>query len=422
VIRSSLALAALPARWDHARTRRNAPEDPVRLLLPLLCLVVISTAAPARTLRVERGPVERVLVEAGDVQAVRSRDLVAPGDWRAEALIVELATEGTRVAAGDTLVRFDTTTILEEIRTAESEVERRRAEIAARRAGQQQTMASLRSQVRSAEFAAEQAELRLERMEFAAETEREAASLDLARAELQRSEAAAKLEAQATLDSLDLVQLQTGLVQARANLEREREQIERMVLLAPSNGLVIHGETDDERKVREGDEVSAGTVVVRLPDLGELQVELAVHEIDRVHLREGQPVRVGFDAFGYLELSGAVSSIAELSSAARRGSRIQRFDVVVTLEGSDPRLRPGMSARAEIVTARRDDVLRVPRAALARRGDEVVVVRADGTVEPVRVGLVTPLWVELLEGPPPGTELRTPSGLRPFAPLTGDDA
>ena len=77
----------------------------MRLLLPLLCLVVISTAAPARMLRVERGPVERVLVEAGDVQAVRSRDLVAPGDWRAEALIVELAPEGTRVAAGDTLVR-----------------------------------------------------------------------------------------------------------------------------------------------------------------------------------------------------------------------------------------------------------------------------------------------------------------------------
>ena len=188
-----------------------------------------------------------------------------------------------------------------------------------------------------------------------------------------------------------------------------------MVLTAPGPGLVIHGEAgDDDRKVREGDRVEAGIAVVRLPDLDDLQVELSVHELDRVHLREGQAVRVGFDAFPDLRIDGAIERIAQLAGPARRRSRIQRFDVAVTLHGSDPRLRPGMTARAEIVVDRRDDVLRVPRAALARDDGRPVVVDAGGRIVPVTPGLRTPFWVELLEGPPVGTELRRPAGLDPY--------
>lgn len=375
----------------------------------------VARASERADLRVTRGAVERVLVESGEVEAVRSEDLVAPGDWRSEPQIVFLAPEGMHAETGDTLVRFDTREILTQIRQAETEVERKQAEIAAKQASQDQSMAGLRNALRNAEFAAEQAELQLARMEFSAETERQSARLSFETAKLREAEARTKLTAQATLDSLELVQLRTGLVQARADLEREREQLDRMVLVAPSDGLVIHGESgDDDRKVRAGDDVSAGTVVVRLPDLSAIRVELGVHELDRVHLREGLAVRMFFDAYPDLHLNGTVQRIAQLAGPARRRSRIQRFDVMVSLDGSDPRLRPGMSARAEIVVDRREDVLRVPRKALARNSEGPVVVLEDGTVRAVDVGLVTPLWVELRDGPAEGTALGRPAGLDSF--------
>lgn len=391
----------------------QTPEIPV-IRLSLLLLAILASAAVAQDLAVSRGPVVHTLIEAGEIEAIRSEDLVAPGDWRSEPMVVFLAPEGTQAAEGDTLVRFDTAEILSQIRTAEAGVERKQAEIQAKLATQKQTFASLRSALRNAEFAAEQAQLRMERMEFSAETERQSARLSLETAQLRRDEAHTKLTAQATLDSLDLVQLRTELVTANADLEREREQLDRMVLIAPSSGLVIHGETGDDRKVREGDRVSAGETVVTLPDLSALRVKLGVHEVDRVHMIAGLPVRVSFDAYPDLVLDGHVETVAQLARWSWRRSRIQLFDVWITVDTSDPRLRPGMSARAEIETARRDDVLRVPREALAIDDDAIVVVLANGDSRSVTVGLVTEHWVELVDGPPAGTALKRPVGLEPF--------
>lgn len=377
-----------------------------------LCL---APTAQAQDLRVTRGPVEHVLIETGEVEAVRSVDLIAPGDWRSEPMVVFLAPEGSQAAAGDTLVRFDTTEIVSQILTAESEVERKEAEIRSKRASQQQNMASLRSALRNAEFASEQAQLRLDRMQFSAETTRQEASLSLETARLRREEAETKLTAQATLDSLDLVQLRTALDIARSDLEREREQLDKMVLIAPSAGLVIHGEdTSGDRKIREGDRAAAGAPVVILPDLSALRVELGVHEIDRIHVLPGLHVRVGFDAYPDLVLEGTVEKVAQLARAAQRRSRIQVFDVMVSVDASDPRLRPGMSARAEIVVDRRDDALRIPREALATFEGGPVVVLENGDVRPVTLGLVTHRWVELVDGPSEGTTLRRPTGLEPF--------
>lgn len=383
-------------------------------------------AAPSsQELAIERGTVERVLVESGELRAVRSRDLMAPGDWRSQPLVVWLCPEGTTVAEGDTLVRFDRSTILQQVLQAEAELQRRQAEFEAKRANQTQGTASAISNLRGAEFAAEQAELRLERLEFAAEVERQNARLELERARLLRNEATVKLESQAVLDSLELAQLHTGIVQARADLQRERDQIDRMVITAPIPGLVIHGEAgDDDRKVREGDELSPGTVVVRLPDLSELEVVASVHELDRAELAEGQAVRVGFDAYPDLRLDGRVVRVAELAGPAYRRSRIQRFEVRIEVDGSDPRLRPGMTARLEIVVEARHDVARVPRAGLASRNGVPVVTTLAGDVIDVKVGLRTPFWVELLEGPPVGTRLRSAENapLDSFAaPVTRDE-
>lgn len=375
-------------------------------------------AAPTSDLAIERGTVERVLVESGELRAVRSRDLVAPGDWRSQPLVVWLCPEGTTVAVGDTLVRFDRSTILQQVLQAEAELQRRQAEFDAKRASQTQGTASALSSLRAAEFAAEQAELRLARLEFAAEVERQNARLELERARLLRNEATVKLESQAVLDSLELAQLQTGIVQARADLQRERDQIDRMVITAPIPGLVIHGEAgDDDRKVREGDELSPGTVVVRLPDLSELEVVASVHELDRAELAEGQIVRVGFDAYPDLQLRGRVVRVAELAGPAYRRSRIQRFEVRIGVDGSDPRLRPGMTARLAIVVDARHDVVRVPRSALASRSGEPVVTTTAGDVVEVKIGLRTPFWVELLEGPPEGTRLLSAgiTGLESFS-------
>lgn len=389
-----------------------------RALLLAGIMLLMAPGAWGQELMISAGAVERVLIETGELRAVRSRDLVAPGDWRSDPLIVWMCPEGTTVAEGDTLVRFDTTTIRQQVMQAEATLQRRTSEFEAKRAGQQQATNAALSRSRAAEFAAEQAELRLTRLQYAAEVERQSARLELKRTQLLLEEARAKAKAQAVLDSLELAQLRTGIEQARADLERERAQIDRMVITAPIPGLVIHGESgDDDRKIREGDQVSPGTIVVRLPDLSELEVVASVHELDRALLQTGQRVRVGFDAFPDLHLPGRVLRVAELAGPARRRSRIQRFEARIEVEGTDARLRPGMTARLEIVVDAREDVARIPRAALGLLDRRTVVVTRKGQTADVRIGLCTPFWVEMLEGPPVGTPLQdaASAGLDPFS-------
>ena len=391
----------------------------------IFALFLLCTAAAARAdLQVDRGPVEVQLEESGEVRALVSREITAPNEWRMDLQIVRLVEEGLVVAAGDTLVQFDATTVREQLDEALAQREQHEADLRRIEAEQGSRRLQMNNQVAHSRFAAEKAELQVSKLGFESEARREDVRLDLRKAQIALDEAQKKLVAQAVLDSLELAKARLRIAEAADRVKAEREQIDNMTLTAPIDGMVVHGEAgEDQRKVREGDTVRAGVAVVSLPDLTQMEAVFFVNEVDRERVRVGQAVEVGLDAFPELSLPGEVTHVARLALPPKRDSAVRGFEARVRIDGQDEWLKPGMTARLRVQITAAEDVLRIPRAALAHdaKGRAVVFPRSQWPKpRVVSVGRIHPLWAEALEGVSEDEELVPASEVSAdFLPFAG---
>lgn len=161
-----------------------------------------------------------------------------------------------------------------------------------------------------------------------------------------------------------LQQAERDLDAARGRLEKVRAELERTVLRAPQPGMVVlraEFREQERRKPRVGDSVWQNQPLLYLPDLSQMEVVGQVREVD-VHLVEpGNEGMARLDAYPELALPARVRSIgvlAEREEGVTGGEK--SFRVLVDLEEGDARLRPGMTARVDILSARVEDALVVP--------------------------------------------------------------
>ena len=161
--------------------------------------------------------------------------------------------------------------------------------------------------------------------------------------------------------------------QAQATLEQVRDDLDKTVLRAPEGGVV----TKINKEVGEmalGSTFQADVLLV-ISDLSSMEVIVEVDETDVVDIEILDMVSIEVDALPKVKFSGRVSRVAHTATITGAGSQEQatNFEVVVTLDINpdskriDPRLRPGMSATATIITARSEDLVAVPIQALTAR-------------------------------------------------------
>ncbi|MGB1251261.1 MAG: efflux RND transporter periplasmic adaptor subunit [Candidatus Promineifilaceae bacterium] len=173
--------------------------------------------------------------------------------------------------------------------------------------------------------------------------------------------------------------------QAEVSLEEARENLANATLTAPFDGIVT------ELLVTQGE--VAGGVVMKLVNFETLAVLVDVDEIDLGELSVGQEATITFDAYPNLELPATVDSIATVATTST-GSEIVTFEVRLSVEPvDDVDLRIGMTANANLITARREEVLLIPNEAItvdrSRGTFSVNVVEGEGegrTVTQMQIG------------------------------------
>jgi HlyD family secretion protein len=204
-------------------------------------------------------------------------------------------------------------------------------------------------------------------------------------------------------NALDQAQAQIGVDQAaiaqrQAQLEAAEVNLGYTNIVSPVDGTVV------SRNVTVGQTVAASfqtpTLFLIATDLTKMQVDTNVSESDIGGIKEGDKVFFTVDAFPRRTFQGVVSQVRQ---SPQNIQNVVTYDVVVSVNNTDLALKPGMTAAARIVTAERDDVLRVPSQALrytpgglkgATRnatagGESVVYVLRDG--KPARVAVTVGL-------------------------------
>ena len=147
-----------------------------------------------------------------------------------------------------------------------------------------------------------------------------------------------------------------------------------------------------------------------LPDLSEMEVQVALNEsvVDRVS--PGQRVTVTFEALPKLVLTGRVVSVGQIPLLQMSGgggggqpmdTGVRFFVSIVKLDSVTDQLKPGMSTMVDFVLSRRENVLAIPHEAVrSDRGKKVCYVAHDESLERrvVKIGQDTADMVEVLDG------------------------
>lgn len=163
---------------------------------------------------------------------------------------------------------------------------------------------------------------------------------------------------------------------AEANIANYRAQIEKTIIRAPIIGTVT------KQEARAGEIASPGSVVVALISEGRFEIESFVPEADIANVKKGNTATFTLDAYGDEETFSA--EVYGIDPAETVIEGVPTYKVILQFTNNDGRVRSGMTANIDIVTARKEDVLSVPSRAVHSREDGtkfVEIIFSDGVSE-----------------------------------------
>lgn len=332
---------------------------------------------------VERRDLRAVVTASGTVQPETSVNISATTSGEIVRIGVE---EGQRVGKGDFLLQLDP------------------VNVAASASGQAAAVQAAR-----ADLAAAEAQLAYARQDY--ERKRELAAAELVpRAELEAAEAELRSREAAVRAARGRVQ------QAGATLTSARHDVSRVTFNSPIDGVVTKINVEEGEVALIGTMNQPGTILMSVADLGVMEATIDVDETDVVAVELGQAASITIDAFPDTTFTGRVTEVGTspkiVPTATGPSEEATDFEVVITIDGTLPAARSGLSCSAEIQTAQREKALTIPIQSLVVRTvaddtaaagvteKEGVFVVRDGTVRfvPVRVGITGERHFEVRSG------------------------
>ncbi|WP_341965949.1 efflux RND transporter periplasmic adaptor subunit [Flavobacterium psychrophilum] len=182
---------------------------------------------------------------------------------------------------------------------------------------------------------------------------------------------------------------------ASATVNESKENLGKTAIYAPVDGTISKLGVELGERVL-GTQQMAGTEMMRVADLNNMEVEVDVNENDIVKISIGDLAKVEVDAYLKKEFRGIVTSISNSASTALTADQVTNFKVKVRIikdsyqdlmsgkPASFSPFRPGMTATVDIITTRKENVIAVPISAVVMRTDtsasrKVLMVKDDNS-------------------------------------------
>ena len=324
-----------------------------------------------RTVPVDRGPIKAIVTATGTVNPVISVQVGSQVTGKIKSLYADY---NSVVVAGQVIAQIDPATFKARVNQARA------------------SLRNARGALLKADTALAQRKLELDRMEaLRPEQFVSQADLDLARSNY-RDAAAQREVARAQVD------------QAQAALETAELDLGYTTITSPVNGIVVSRNVDVGQTVAAS--LQAPTLFVIAQDLTRMQVDTNVSESDIGGVAEGRQATFTVDAFPRDPFSGTV---VQVRNAPISIQNVVTYDVVINVANLDLKLKPGMTANVSIVTADKEDALRVPNAALRfkmpgvatdRKNPVLWLSRPTGLPQavPIKQGISDGMYTEVAEG------------------------
>jgi len=368
------ALAVLLAGGGYYYTRTQGGGDPGQKF---------------RKVKVERGEISQAVTATGTINPVITVLVGSQISGTVKALYADF---NSRVKEGQVIAQIDPAIFEAQVQQGQAGVQNAQAGLRVAEANLQNVRAGLlsaqagletsRANLARAEVAVLDTKRTLDRnIELMSRKVIAQAALDTAQANY--DSAAAQKEAARAQTEQAKAQVESARAQvetAKAQVESAKAEIERAkaslkasetnlrytTIRSPVNGTVISRNVDVGQTVAAS--LQAPTIFTIAKDLTEMQVDSNVSEADIGRVAVGQDATFTVDAYPERTFHGKVS---EIRNAPITIQNVVTYDVVIRVANRDLKLKPGMTANVSIMIAHREDVLKIPNAALRFRPSSV---------------------------------------------------
>ncbi|MDR2849156.1 MAG: HlyD family efflux transporter periplasmic adaptor subunit [Verrucomicrobiota bacterium] len=207
---------------------------------------------------------------------------------------------------------------------------------------------------------------------------------------------------------IEIANRETLITDYRNDLKGVRTDMDKLVIRAQADGMLIHGENrrnrwDTPKEIKVGADVSIGEPIGVIPDVSKFKVQVNIPEEYRSRIKIGLPVVIRAKAVPDLTLTGEIVRISGASTPIipwdQSSPKVYASDI--STNEADERLAPGMTVQVEIVVEKVDNALYVPVEGVYNRGGKSYckVRTGDDQIErEVKTGRFSTDFVEVAEG------------------------
>ncbi|HKS16323.1 MAG TPA: HlyD family secretion protein, partial [Planctomycetota bacterium] len=210
-------------------------------------------------------------------------------------------------------------------------------------------------------------------------------------------------------------QKSSALLRAQQSLRNKEDHMKKlqadraaMTVKSPSDGIVLYGDPRQRwwggpnQEMKVGGKIHPHNPLVTIPDLTAFKVTLQVNEGDVNKVSPGLSVQIRPEAIPNTTFNGKVAKVSRVSGQQQwwAGDGGSKFDVEIDMEGVDPRIRPGMKCKSEILIEDVKGVVHVPIDAIFEKDGETLcyVVASAPVKRVVKPGRANQDVIEILEG------------------------
>ena len=329
--------------------------------------------------RVERRNFTQSLRLNGTTLASRSFVVLAPrleGAQVGSMVITKLAPAGTHIQKGDILVEFDPQAQTKDYLDKKSTYENLVGQVAQKQAEENIARAKDGTAMKQAEDEFKRSQLELQRNEIVSriDAEKNQEALDEAEATLKQLKETYQLKRAAAKANIRIQEIQRD--RAMEAMRYAQGNAAKMVVHSPMPGVVVYNTIwlgGRMGTVQQGDQVRPGVPFLQVVDPSQMEVRVELNQVDLLKVHPGLQARMHLDAYPGLTLPATLEELSPLGHTGQFSEAVRSFTARFSIQGTDPRLLPDLSAALDLDLGSQKNALVVPWQSIGGEADHSFV-------------------------------------------------
>lgn len=327
--------------------------------------------------KVKRTVFVNKITTSGIIEANKTYSISCPGIWT-DVTITYLIPEGTYVNEGDTVCIIEASELKNNYQEAVKNLETAKAEYNKSIAELNLQYLLLDSQVKTIELSTEISRLDSSKIAFTSQAHHKLIELEIKKAEIEKEKIQKKSEFLKIINTFELKKMEMKIKQAENKVAREKEMLDKLVIKSTTAGMVIYAIRSSGNKIREGDIVWGGRLLIEIPDMSKMLIKLTVNEPHFKLIEKDQIVNITIDAFPNIKLTGKIIKKTPMGKPIKKDSKVNFFEVYASIDSSDFKIQPGLSITCDVILESVPDAIVVPLLAVFEKDSLKVVYITKG--------------------------------------------